>query len=736
MLSSRILCLLVFLLPFFPAHALQCIADPLAVFTELGGDPDDKQVHVHADNSEGDYALAQFDGSVEMQQGDKHLFAPELTYRHEDGKAELKRGGILSNSQVAVEGNKGRYDSEAETASFEEAEYYIRGKQQSAVGSAQNARFDRKNNRDNFDNVTWTTCTRLHPAWHLRARTLMLDHNRERGIARDMTLRIGKVPIFYLPYFSFPITSARQSGFLIPSLGSSEARGLEVSIPYYWNIAPNQDATFTLRPMTKRGLMAEAEYRFLGEKQEGTLYGSLLPHDRQTPKHTRWSWRGTHQYRFNEEWRTDLLQQRVSDVDYVEDLTTDFGLYDDWYLESHATLYGDTRYGNLMLRGQKYQRIDSNVSEADKPYARLPQLTYNNSLQHGNWRYDFSAEAVRFHKDHLGSANRLSGDAAVAYRLEAPYGYLEPKVSANLAYYDFGSRKDKQNFARKHKTRALPTLSIDGKLNFERNFDWRGEGWTQTLEPRLYYLYTPYKNQSDIPDFDSDERSLSWNWLFARNRFVGADRIGDANQLTTAVSSSFYRDRDGQEKMRLSLGQIQYFRDRRVQLNNNRVDKQGRSVLVGEGLYQIDNHWRLYGLSFWDTQTHRNERDVVSLDYRLDQDRFINLSHHYTRGDYNQTTLATVWRINPQWRTFYRQDYSNTHHRLFNNIIGVEYNDCCWAWRLAGRRYRDHPTDSKTHDAIYLEFVLKGLGNMGSRSGRMLKDQIHGFTPLAEEKEF
>ena len=716
------------------AGALQCAADPLAVFTELGGDPNDKEVHVRADNSEGDYLRADFSGSVEMHQGDKHLFAPELTYRHEEGKADLNRGGVISSPQAAIEGIKGHYDSEAQTASFEEAEYYMRGKQQAAVGSAKNARFDRKNNRDDFESVTWTTCPRLHPAWHIKAHTLMLDHNRERGIARDMTLRIGKIPVFYLPYFSFPISSARQSGFLIPSVGSSEERGFEVSIPYYWNIAPNQDATFTFRPMTKRGLMADAEYRFLGEKQEGTLYGALLANDRKRPHHPRWSWRGTHQYHFNDQWHTDLLHQQVSDVDYVKDLTTDFRLYDEWYLERHFTLYGNTDYGNLMLRAQDYQRIDPVVSEADKPYSRAPQLTYNHSIKNGNWRYDINAEAVHFRKDELGGANRYSGDVSAAYRAEAAYGYIEPQISANYAHYDYSTRKDK--LRGKHHDRFLPTFSLDSKLTFERGFDWQGEDWTQTLEPRLYYLYTPYKDQSEIPDFDTDERSLSWNWLFARNRFVGEDRIGDANQLTTSVSSSFYRNHDGQEKLRLSLGQIQYFKDRRVQLGDKATEKQGRSVLVSEGLYQIDQHWRLYGLTYWDTQKHRNERDVISLDYHLDRDRFINLAHHYNRRDYNQTTLAATWRINPQWRLFYRSDYSHRHHRLFNHVSGIEYNDCCWAWRLAGKHWRDRPGDEQKHSAIYLEFVLKGLGNMGSRSGRMLQKEIHGFTPLSEENTF
>ena len=716
------------------AGALQCAADPLAVFTELGGDPNDKEVHVRADNSEGDYLRADFSGSVEMHQGDKHLFAPELTYRHEEGKADLNRGGVISSPQAAIEGIKGHYDSGAQTASFEEAEYYMRGKQQAAVGSAKNARFDRKNNRDDFESVTWTTCPRLHPAWHIKAHTLMLDHNRERGVARDMTLRIGKIPVFYLPYFSFPISSARQSGFLIPSMGSSEERGFEVSIPYYWNIAPNQDATFTFRPMTKRGLMADAEYRFLGEKQEGTLYGALLANDRKRPHHPRWSWRGTHQYHFNDQWHTDLLHQQVSDVDYVKDLTTDFRLYDEWYLERHFTLYGNTDYGNLMLRAQDYQRIDPVVSEADKPYSRAPQLTYNHTTKNGNWRYDVSAEAVHFHKDELGGANRVSGDVSAAYRLDAAYGYIEPQISANYAHYDYSTRKDK--LRGKHHDRFLPTFSLDSKLTFERGFDWQGEDWTQTLEPRLYYLYTPYKDQSEIPDFDTDERSLSWNWLFARNRFVGEDRIGDANQLTTSVSSSFYRNHDGQEKLRLSLGQIQYFKDRRVQLGDKATEKQGRSVLVSEGLYQIDQHWRLYGLTYWDTQKHRNERDVISLDYHLDRDRFINLAHHYNRRDYNQTTLAATWRINPQWRLFYRSDYSHRHHRLFNHVSGVEYNDCCWAWRLAGKHWRDRPGDDQKHSAIYLEFVLKGLGNMGSRSGRMLQKEIHGFTPLSEENTF
>ena len=717
------------------AWAIQCAVDPLAQFMTLEGDREDEQLYVESDLSVGDFTQTEFEGAVKLRYRDMHLQTPRLRYSPESGKAELPEGGVFSSPHLALRVAEGQYNANDDSGTFVRGEYVMKNEQgQIALGAADNIQVDRDNQHGLFHNVTWTTCERASPTWNLQAKSLRVDNVEERAYAYDATFRIKDTPIFYLPYISFPVSDKRASGFLLPSAGSSSARGFEVSVPYYFNIAPNQDATVVLRPMSKRGLMMEGEYRYLGENQNLEVQGTFLPSDMEGKHNHRWSTRLQHQYRFNEQWTADTLYQSVSDLNYFGDFKSPVRTYDDWYYERYFRIDGQTDYGNVLFRFQDFERVDSDVLPGSNPYSRLPQLRYSNNWQADGWRIDLHSDFTRFYKKELGSANRFDNDISVAYRWDRPYGYLQPQASLSVSHYDFGSRDD--SLRGEKITRTLPTFSIDGKLEFERDFHWLGDSWSQTLEPRLFYLYTPYKDQSMLPLFDSAERDLSWEWLFARNRFSGADRIGDANQLTTAVTSRFFRNSDGQEKLNLSLGQIQYFADRKVRLYGNEAQREGKSELVVAGKYNIDRHWSLGGIHFWDMDTGENRRSRTNLRYTLDSDRFVDLSHYYNRDDYDQVSLSGVWRINERWRGFARQDYSFHASRAFNSVLGVEYDDCCWAWRLAGRHYRDSPEANESHNAVFLEFVFKGLGNMGSRSGSMLEKQINGFKRLPEENEF
>ncbi|UJF25391.1 LPS assembly protein LptD [Suttonella sp. R2A3] len=717
------------------ALALQCAVDPLAQYTELGGDPTQRKVNIEADTSSGNYDQVQFAGDVALRQGDKHLFAPKLDYDGATSMVFTEDKTTFGSPEAAMIGTSAQYDLTNEVITVDQAQYYLRGSAINSLGEAKEVRINRATNINEFDEVSWTTCERTDPMWSLKANSLTIDKNINRATAWHSTLQIKGTPIFYLPYFSFPTDDQRATGLLAPSLNTSEDRGIELQIPFYWNIAPNQDATFTLRPMTKRGVMLDAEYRFLTERQQGKLYGSYLPNDRDADGENRWAIKGNYQYRFNPDWVLNAQYQDVSDLEYIHHFDNDLSIYDDWYLERYARVDGRTDWGRWMWRSQDYERVSNRVSASSIPYSRLPQITYTNSWRDDNWRYTLDAELVRFYKDKLGGAWRGTIDGSVAYRWDAIYGYLEPKLSLNARHYNFSGRHDSLH-DEKATSFVLPTFSLDGKLIFERNLSLFGEGWVQTLEPRLFYLYTPYQDQSEVPNFDSANRSLSWGWLFARNRFTGGDRIGDNHQLTTALTTRFLSDEDGQEKLRLSVGQVQYFRDRRVPLTGNNLDDRGRSDLVSEGVYQIDRHWRLRGQSFWNIDKHSNQRSVLDLSYNLDADRFFGLSHRYKRDDYDQISLYGVWRFDPQWRAFLRQDYSLRHDQSFNTLLGIEYNDCCWAWRLLGQRYRDEPDSKEARNALYLEFVLKGLGNMGNRSGALLRDEINGFRPLAEERSF
>lgn len=717
-----------------PLWAAQCAVDPLAQYTKMGGDPSDNRVHVEADTSEGDFFQSDFAGSVKVRQGDKHLLAPKASYYHDDGLLKALDGVTVGMPTAAIVSEEGVYHLNENQVDFSRSDYYLIDKVTNANGSAASATFNRDSNIDTFEDVTYTTCDRGDPVWQLRASDLTLDHNENRAVAHHATFRIQDTPVLYLPYFSFPLNGERATGFLMPSFGTSDDRGFELTVPFYWNIAPNQDATFALRPMTKRGVMLEGQYRYLDENQYLELGGSWLPNDQMYDDNQRWRIGALHRYQFSPNWRSEINYQAVSDINYLEDMDGGLSLYDDWYLDRYAAIYGKGDWGNVMFKVQDYERVSPDVKESETPYSRLPQVLYTNRWLVDDFTFSLKGEGVRFHKDDDGSAERYNLNGMASYRLGESYGYIEPAISLDMAHYDF--HPDNNSFRDGAFNRALPTISVDGQLVFERDMTLGGEGYTQTLEPRLFYLYTPYKDQSDIPLFDTSETSESWNWLFARNRFTGGDRISDANQLTTALTTRFYRNSDGQERGKLSFGQIQYFQDRRVGLNGNVEKDTSRSVLVTEGEYNIDSHWRLYGLSFWDPNDHRNKRDVLDLSYHLDQDRYLGIGHRYKRNDYDQISFRGGWRVNTDWRLFARHDYSLLYHQDYNTMLGVEYSDCCWAWRLVGRHYRNEPEDRETNTGVYLEFIFKGLGNMGSETGSMLSSDLREFRPLPEERVF
>lgn len=333
-----------------PVWALEhCVIDPLLPYTHLGGQSGDTQVSISADFSTADFEQADFSGSVKLHQGDKHLFAPMLRYQNALAQVMIEEGGLFASPKLVVQGREGRYDLSKQTIDFKQADYLMRTKTHTAIGSAQNVHFDQKQQNSSFEQLTWTTCARQSPVWHLQAQQLTLDQQTQRGVARNITFNIKNIPVLYLPYFSFPITQARQSGFLTPMLHSSEQRGLDLTLPYYWNIAPNQDATFSLRPMSKRGIMLEGEYRYLGAKQSARLNGMWIDRDNKSLQSPRWSFKFDHRAQFNEHWQSELLLQDVSDVHFIEDYDYRPNVYNQWYLERYARLIGEGRYGTLII---------------------------------------------------------------------------------------------------------------------------------------------------------------------------------------------------------------------------------------------------------------------------------------------------------------------------------------------------------------------------------------------------
>lgn len=716
-------------LPFF-AIAGQCTVDELAAFTWGNTDTTDGLVYVDADTSRVDAVTARFSGNVIGKRGQEVFYADSINYHRQNEHINTPSGITYGTPDFALRAEKADYSLKNQTGRFTAADYYL--KQQQAVGSAEKIFVNRANNTEDLYDATYTTCARSNPKWLIKTKDLHLNHTDAIGTAKATRFFIGDTPILYLPYFSFPLDNRRKSGFLTPSVDSSTQRGFEITAPYYINIAANQDATLTTRPMSKRGFMLGGEYRYLLPTLHGTVSGTYLQDDRQTDK-KRWSFKAQQAWQPLENFFLNAAYERVSDKDYLDDFANTLDLSNENFVESSLHAYylpnNNFRFG---FQVKDFQIADSRYGKTDKPYSILPKITAIGQWYLANgWQLASETEAVNFDKDESVSGVRLAEKLTVGYYFENAYSFIKPEVVYRFTSYQL---RDQPVGVADTITHSIPTFSVDSGLIFERQTSWFGADTTQTLEPRLYYLYTPYREQSDIPDFDTALIDSSYSAMFLNNRFNGKDRIGDANQLATAISTRYLDNNTGKEKAYLALGQIQFFEDRRVSLLNSIADA-SRSDIIAEGKVSLNDNLSARGLIHRNIDIDHTRKSLVGLTYTPTTEQTVSLSHLYDDSYYKQIDLAGVWRIDETWRTFWRWNYSIEYKKSIDMIAGVEYADCCWGVRLIARRQReDLVNNSKPENSLYLEFVLRGLGNVGNDTGTMLQDVIPGYHAIDYEK--
>lgn len=697
------------------------LADQITEYT--GADRSEAPVDVIADSAISGPVEALLEGDVEVRRGDERLRAERLTLDRQTNQVRALGALLYGDPQLAVRAEGGMLDLDTNFATFESADYYHAGR--NAQGSAEGIEIDQEAGLARLARATYSTCARGEEFWQLRASELALDEERGRGEAWHINVALAGRPVLYLPYLSFPIDDERHSGFLVPGAGYDSESGFDLRLPYYWNIAPDRDATFAPRIFTRRGLQLGAEYRWLKPDARGTVQAEVLPAD-QVYGSTRWGTRITHQSNYRPRLYTDLLYQQVSDDDYLRDLSNNLDLTDPTFVERRF----DTRYfgtgWNVLARLQKYQTLDEETFRNEPPYARLPQILFNGRWPlYGPLRAGLRSEFVRFDHPDQVYGSRADLYPHVALDLERPWGFVRPRAAYRFTTYDLD--RTAPDDARRP-SRSAPVLSMDSGLVFERPIDW---GWlggaaVQTLEPRLFYLYVPYRNQDDLPLFDTDDIDRGYAWLFLDNRFVGADRLGDANQITAALTSRVLGAQDGRERARLSLGQIYYFDPPRVGLTGE-LDRRTRSELIAEGALRLSRNLDARGALHWDTTEGDSSRLSLDLRYRPDEDRIANLAYRFARDELEQIDVGLLWRINPRWRAMARWNYSLLDARIVDTFAGFEYGDCCWALRMVARHNRPRPDDRDAKNSIYLELELKGLAGLGTNIDGLLENAIIGY---------
>lgn len=658
--------------------------------------------------------MAEARRDVELKRADQ-LLTTELLQYDPDAEILTVPGKLFyEDSILFISGSSARYDFLSESGYFENVDYGLVGS--SAKGSADDISI-RSGNRSVMHGIQFTTCPGDQPEWLLSARELDLDFEEGVGKARGARLRLFDIPLLYLPYMKFPIDDRRKSGFLYPYISTANDNGFELSTPYYWNIAPNQDATITPRYFTERGFMLTGEYRFLSQRTNGTLDFDYMGNDSQTDER-RYHVTFVHRATLSERWRSDVLFDRVSDDKYFQDFSNSLAAASRQYVRSKAGIYGGGRYWSLSVIADDFQVVDEAVIPTNEPYTRLPRIAFDldRPIGLGGMRLQLDAELVYFDRPIGATGARFDLFPRVEWNINTDWGYIRPSAGYRYTTYDLdwhGMPGDESL------DRGTEIISFDTGMFFERD---NGEGRAQTLEPRLFYLYVPYKNQEGFPDFDSAPFTFGFSQLFHFNRFTGADRQSDANQLTMALTTRSMDNSLGRELWSLSFGQILYFDTLKVLPTEfGTVIDDRTSPFITEFVYFPTRRLRARISTQWNWQTKEMDVAILGATYTSEKGLKLGAEYRYRRGSLDQFDIRYYHPLNERWRILGRVNYSLLDSDLLAADAGFEYESCCWALRVAARRFlRNREGDHR--DAIYVQLILKGLGNIGRRTAPLFYD--------------
>ena len=694
--------------------------------------PVDERTYINADAAEisRDDEAGVFTGNVEVIRGNSLLGADEIHYDNKSDEVDASGNVYYQDPTLRIEGAKAKFNLAKDQGHMESVEYRLPGA--GARGTASRAELLNKN-QAHFEDIEYTTCRPGDNSWVLQAKTMDTDQESGRGEATHVRVVLGgKVPIFYSPYFSFPIDDRRKTGVLTPSFGVSDELGADVAVPYYLNLAPNYDATITPRIMSRRGLMLAGEFRYLTQEHSGILSGEIIPDDNDAPDGANSS-RGAlsikERGRLAQNMVLDVDINHVSDEEYLDDFGGSLAVASARQLERRADV---TYYGNdwsALARLQHFQSTDDTLAVADEAYRRLPQVKFSLERpdQFFGLTYHLDAEYVQFDHQSKVEGQRYDLLAGLSMPMVSPGGFFTPKVTTRYTGY---SLNNEAVGATDDPDRFIPTLSIDSGLFFDRETTWFGKAIAQTLEPRAFYLAIPHKKQDDQPNFDTSRNGVSFPNLFRENRFNGADRVGDANQLTLAVTSRINEDETGKELLRASLGSIFYFKDRKVRLERNLgYEDDSTSAIVAEAAARIADSWSGRATGEWNP--HRDNSNTtqaaVQLHYRDEDRRIFNIAHRYNRDISEQTELSTRWPLTSHLSVVGRWHYSLLHNRTMEAFGGFEYDGCCYVFRIVGRHYVNELEGDDTNDAIFVQLELKGLSSFGSDIVSLLDKGIFGY---------
>lgn len=692
-------------------------------------------------------------GDVEIQRADLHLRADELRYNELQDSLSASGNVELRNPMgLTVTGPGADMTLYTRSGEIREPHYCYEppaGQQRpptlleeltgtstrpsfSGEGHAQTLHLEGEN-RYRLARGTWSTCRGPAPDWYIQADDLRLDFDRSQGEVEDSVLVFKNTPILWWPWAKFPLESRRQSGFLAPSITLSSRKGMDLAVPYYWNIAPNYDATLTPRLLTRRGMMLGGEYRYLTHQfGSGTFRGEWMPEDRKRGSaRALGSWQ--HQQTLLSGFAASVDFNAVSDAEYFDDISSQVQTSALTHLSRNVTLrYTGGGWWQAALQAQSWQTLGAE-NYASAPYQKLPQfsLTANRALP-GGLRFLLDGEWTDFDLQHQQDTRargaRLYAYPRIGWDFERPEGFLKPRLGINYTRYNLDNQPIQNG--RTEITRSLPVFSLDSGLFFDRQIAWRGRSIRQTLEPRLFYVYAPYRDQDDIPVFDTARYDFGMAQIFSENRYAGKDRFADSNQVTLALTSRLIEEASGIERLQFMFGQRYYFADRKVTLPGERQTQSNRSDLLAQIRGELGHHLSASSSLQYNLDDRHSERYSVGFRYLPAAGKTLAAGYRYARDSLHEVDVAAQWPVFRNWLLVGRVSRSIMDDRVTDAIGGIEYNAGCW--RLRTVVHHDTTTNSKVSNTFFIQLELNGLGALGTNPINLLRRRVPGYGQIGD----
>lgn len=675
-----------------------------------------------------------------------------LYYDQPADSAHAKGRVLFTQDQDRVHGSELKLRLTERIGQMRDVRFELRGNPSPDGGRVDTARGEAASlnfegvNRYALETSTYTTCPLESPDWLMHTKSLSLDYNTSLGAARHVWVEYMGVPFLYVPWLDFSLDKKRKSGFLAPTYGASDERGLELVTPWYWNIAPNRDATFTPRFMSKRGTQLGTEFRYLDRAYRGELFVDYLSEDRVESRARHFiNWR--HEHTLSRAWSLGVDARGVSDDRYFVDLSS---LVEQTSLvnlprQIEVRYAGDGMSARGLLLG--YQTLQYAATPIFEPYAKLPQLTFSTGSRAAlpnTWQWRLNSELVRFERDSDDAVQgvRLHANPSLSFPFQNAYASITPKIGWQLTHYALDEAtvllRDNQTSAPTggfdSTTRSLPSFSLDAGFVLEREGDWLGRGYIQTLEPRLYYLAIPARDQSRIPVFDTGVGDLSMDQLFSENQYVGVDRINDARQMTMAVTSRFLEDQGGAERLAVTLAQRYYFTDQQVVYPGQVARTTDATDVLGLVSGQI-NRFLSFSSGFQvNTETGDLVKANIGGSWRDGPGRRINADYRFINRLYSsaleQFDVSMQWPLRRNLYAMARVNYSLLDTRLVEGLAGLEYNAGCWS--LRGVLQRLATAENTSTNALFLQLELRGLTSLGPNPLEVLNRSISGYVKTDE----